>query len=137
VRKERAAEARRSPVERSTQAFDPEINTREAAMPDEPAPWHVFEYEGFEIHVLPHVKPIPEHAPARENERYVYIGHICRRGANANAPGEAVHFHADGNDEFKSADDAVQDARHIGRSIIDGTHPDLSVLALVSHHRHE
>ena len=55
----------------------------------------------------------------------------------ADAPGEAVRFHSDGNDEFKSADDAVQDARHIGRSIIDGTHPDLSVLSLVSHHHHE
>jgi hypothetical protein len=117
--------------------FDPKINASEAAMPDEPAPWHVFEYEGFEIRVLPQLKPTPEHAPPRASERYVYIGHICRHGAKADAPGEAVHFHADGNDEFKSADDAVQEARHIGRSIIDGTHPDLSVLALVSHHRPE
>ena len=103
-------------------------------MPDEPAPWHVFEYEGFEIHVLPQLKPTPEHSPPRASDRYVYIGHICRHGANAGAPREAVHFHADGNDEYKSADDAVQEARHIGRSIIDGTHPDLSVLPLVSHH---
>ena len=45
-----------------------------------------------------------------------------------------LHGHADGDDAFKTADDAVQDARHIGRSIVDGTHPDLSVLQLVSHH---
>ena len=103
-------------------------------MPDEPAPWQMFEYEGFDIHVLPQLKPVPEHAPPRATERYVYIGHVCRHGANAAVPGEAVHFHADGDDAFKTADDAVQDARHIGRSIVDGTHPDLSVLQLVSHH---
>jgi len=106
-------------------------------MPDEPAQWHVFEYEGFEIHVLPQLKPIPEHAPPRASDQYVYVGHVCRHGADAGAPGEAVHFHADGADAFRTAADAVQDARHIGRSIIDGTHPDLSVLPLVSHHHPE
>jgi hypothetical protein len=107
-------------------------------MPGEPAEsqWHVFEYEGFEIHVLPQIKAAPEHAPPRTIERFVYIGHVCRHGANAHAPGEAVHFHADGEDEFKTAADAVDDARHVGRSIIDGTHPDLSVLPLVSAHHH-
>jgi hypothetical protein len=105
-------------------------------MPDDNARWHVFEYEGFEIHVLPQLKAIPEHAPPRNAERYVYIGHVCRHGANADTPGEAVHFHADGDDEYKSAHDAVEDARHIGKSIIDGTHPDLSVLSIVSHHHH-
>jgi hypothetical protein len=30
----------------------------------------------------------------------------------------------------------VDDARHIGKSIVDGTHPDLSVLPLVSHQHH-
>jgi hypothetical protein len=107
-------------------------------MPGEPAEsqWHVFEYEGFEIHVLPQIKTAPEHAPPRTSERFVYIGHVCRHGANAHAPGEAVHFHADGDDEFKTAADAVDDARHVGRSIIDGTHPDLSVLPLVSAHHH-
>ncbi|SAK69381.1 hypothetical protein AWB79_03689 [Caballeronia hypogeia] len=104
-------------------------------MPDDPAQWHVFDYEGFEVHVLPQLKPTPEHAPPRNVDRYVYIGHVCRPGANADTPGEAVHFHADGEDEYKTAQDAVDDARHIGRSIVDGTHPDLSVLALVSHHQ--
>jgi hypothetical protein len=101
-------------------------------MPDDPAQWHVFEHEGFEIHVLPQMKPVPEHAPPR----FVYIGHVCRHGASADTPGEAVHFHADGDDAFKRAEDAVEEARHIGRAIIDGTHPDLSVLPLVSHHHH-
>jgi hypothetical protein len=105
-------------------------------MPDEPAQWNVSEYEGFEIHVQPQLKTAPEHAPPRATERYGYIGHVCRHGADANTPGEAVHFHADGNDEFKSAEDAIDDARHVGKAIIDGTHPDLSVLPLVSHHHH-
>jgi hypothetical protein len=105
-------------------------------MPDEAAPWRVFEYEGFDIHVLPQLKlkREPEHAAPQASERYVYIGFIRRHGTHAGAPGEAVQFHADGDDAFKSADDAVQEARHIGRSIIDGTHPDISVLPLVSHH---
>jgi hypothetical protein len=106
-------------------------------MPDEVTPWRVFEYEGFDIHVLPQLKlklePMPAHAAPQGNDRYVYIGFICRHGAHAEAPGETLPFHASGDDEFKSADDAVQEARHIGRSIIDGTHPDISVLPLVSH----
>ncbi|WP_250515665.1 hypothetical protein [Caballeronia sp. INDeC2] len=106
-------------------------------MPDDPAQWHVFDYEGFEIHVQPQLKPTPEqHAAPGKADRYVYIGHVCRPGANAAIPGEAVHFHADGEDAYKSAQDAVDDARHIGKSIVDGTHPDLSVLPLVSHQHH-
>ena len=105
-------------------------------MPDDPAQWHVFDYEGFEIHVQPQLKPTPEHAPPSMMERYVYVGYVCRPGANANTPGEAVHFHADGDDAYKRAQDSVDDARHIGKSIVDGTHPDLSVLPLVSHQHH-
>jgi hypothetical protein len=105
-------------------------------MLDEATPWRVFEYEGFDIHVSAQLKlkPIPAQAAPQVSDRYVYIGFICRHGAHADAPGEALQFHASGDDEFKSADDAVQEARHIGRSIIDGTHPDISVLPLVSHH---
>jgi hypothetical protein len=107
-------------------------------MLDEATPWHVFEYEGFDIHVLAQLKlkPIPAQAAPQASDRYVYMGFICRHGAHADAPGETLPFHASGDDEFKSADDAVQEARHIGRSIIDGTHPDISVLPLVSHHHH-
>ena len=105
-------------------------------MPDDPAQWRVFDYEGFEIHVLPMVKPTPEHAPPRTVDRFIYIGYVCRPGADADVPGEAVHFHADGDDEYKTAQEAVDDARHIGKSIVDGTHPDLSVLPLVSHQHH-
>ena len=106
-------------------------------MPDEATPWRVFEYEGFDIHVQAQLKPMPAHAAPQASDRYVYIGFICRHGVSgehADLAGEAVHFHAGGDDEFKSADEAVQEARHIGRSIIDGTHPDISVLPLVSHH---
>ncbi|WP_159839168.1 hypothetical protein [Burkholderia sp. 8Y] len=98
---------------------------------DLPAQWHVFEYEGFDIRVHAQPKPGPQNA-----ERYGFIGHVCLHGANADVPGEAVHFHADGDDAYKTAEDAVDDARHIGKSIVDGTHPDLSVLSIVSHHHH-
>jgi hypothetical protein len=110
--------------------------TKEATMPDAPAQWHVYDYEGFEIHVLPQLKPIPEHAPPRSIDYFVYIGHVCRHGAHAEEPFEAVHFHADGDDAYRSAEDAVAEARHVGKSIVDGTHPDLSVLPIVSHHHH-
>ncbi|WP_175940733.1 hypothetical protein [Caballeronia sp. BCC1704] len=93
--------------------------------------WHVFEYEGFDIHVLPQLKPGSEPA-----QRYAFIGHVCLHGANADVPGEAVHFHSDGDDAYKTAADALDDARHIGKSIVDGTHPDWSVLSIVSHHHH-
>jgi hypothetical protein len=108
----------------------------EAIMPDDPAQWQVFAYEGFEIHVLPRMMPRPEHMPPGSADRFVYVAHVCRHGAHADAPGEAVHFHPDGDVEFRSAQDAIDEARHIGRAIIDGTHPDLSVLPLLAHHHH-
>ncbi|GAB5094395.1 MULTISPECIES: hypothetical protein [unclassified Caballeronia] len=102
-------------------------------MPDDPTPkCHVFEYEGFEIHALPQIKAAPESA----SNSYLYIAYVCRPGAHADTPGDAVHFHSDGDDAFKTPDDAADDARHVGRSIVDGTHPDLNVLPLVSHHHH-
>ncbi|WP_244816628.1 hypothetical protein [Caballeronia sp. Lep1P3] len=103
---------------------------------DSASQWQVFEYEGFDIYVLAQRKSAPDHASPQAPERYTYIGHVCLHGANADAPGEAVHFHADGDDAFKTADEAAEEARHIGKSIVDGTHPDLSVLSIVSHHHH-
>src|ERR1700722_1687493 len=87
-----------------------QMSMREGAMSDEATPWCVFEYEGFDIHVLPQLKsqPAPAHAAPQGSDRYVYIGFICRHGAHADAPGETLPFHASGDDEFKSADDAVQ-----------------------------
>ena len=53
-------------------------------------------------------------------------------GADPKAPGHTVTFHADGEESFKTLDDATYEAVHVGKSIIEGTHPDLSVLSLVT-----
>ncbi|MFP6557218.1 hypothetical protein WJ542_02590 [Paraburkholderia sp. B3] len=85
-----------------------------------------FDYEGFEIHV----------APAQADDggnRYTYTAYVCHPGADAAMPGHAVSFHADFGDTFRSEQDAVEEAVHVGHSIVDGTHPDLSVLSLVTH----
>lgn len=83
-------------------------------------------YEGFEIHVAL--------SPARANPtRYTYTGYVCHPGADPSLPGHVVPFHADGDDSFRSAEEAVDEAVHVGRSIVDGTHPDLSVLSIVTH----
>ncbi|WP_321840977.1 hypothetical protein [Paraburkholderia bannensis] len=84
-----------------------------------------FDHEGFEIHV--NAAPIEENAA-----RYTYTAYICHPGANPALPGHSVHFHADGEETFRSEQEALEEAAHIGRSIIDGTHPDLSVLSLVT-----
>ena len=42
-------------------------------MSDQLAQWHVFEYEGFEIHVLPQLYENPEPLPHRAGARYVDI----------------------------------------------------------------
>ncbi|WP_176049310.1 hypothetical protein [Burkholderia sp. BCC1644] len=84
------------------------------------------DYEGFEIHVVPAAVP-------GSDTRYTYTGYVCHPGANPALPGHAVPFHADGEESFTSLDEAVHEAVHIGKSIIDGTHPDLSVLSLVTH----
>lgn len=103
-------------------------------MSNELAQCVVFEYEGFEIHVQPQLYENPEPLPKGTDTRYVYIAYVCRHGANPDIPGEAVHFHSDSDEILKTSDEALQDGRHIGRSIIDGTHPDLSILPLISHH---
>lgn len=95
-------------------------------MPDD-APtmrWQMVEYEGFEIHVAPSLKD--------GGERYTYVGYVCHPGADPTLPGHTMPFHADGEESFKTLDDATFEALHVGKSIVEGTHPDLSVLALVT-----
>jgi len=86
--------------------------------------WQSVDYEGFEIHIAPSLK--------EGSERFTYIGYVCHPGADPKHPGHSVPFHADGEESFRTLDDATYEAVHIGKSIIDGTHPDLSVLSLVT-----
>ncbi|MEX3930961.1 hypothetical protein AB4Y32_03915 [Paraburkholderia phymatum] len=86
--------------------------------------WQTVEYEGFEIHAAP--------SPKDGSERYTYIGYVCHPGADPKLPGHTVPFHADGEESFKTLDDAMYEAVHVGKSIVEGTHPDLSVLSLVT-----
>lgn len=95
-------------------------------MTAQPLAMHQVDYEGFEIHVS--ATPVEEGA-----SRYTYMAYVCHPGANAALPGHTVTYHADGNETFRSEQDATDEAVHVGRSIIDGTHPDLSVLSLVTH----
>lgn len=85
-----------------------------------------FTHEGFEIHIT--AAPIEESAT-----RFTYTAYICHPGANTSLPGHTVHYHADGEETFRTEQEAIEEAAHVGRSIIDGTHPDLSVLSLVTH----
>ncbi|CAH2893495.1 MAG: hypothetical protein PPHEMADM_1323 [uncultured Paraburkholderia sp.] len=100
-------------------------------MADETVPWETVDYEGFEIHVA----PLQKNAPGETNEfnappntanpaknRYTYVGYVCHPGADPSIPGHAVSFHADGEESFASRDDALYE----------GTHPDLTVLPLVT-----
>jgi hypothetical protein len=85
-----------------------------------------FDYEGFEIHVTP--------ALAEDgSNRYAYAAYVCHPGADAALPGHTVPFHSAFGDTFRSEEDAIEEAVHVGHSIVDGTHPDLSVLSLVTH----
>jgi hypothetical protein len=59
-------------------------------------------------------------------------GYVCHPGADPAIPGHVVPFHAGGEEWFASLEDACYEAVHAGRSIVDGTHPDLSVLSLVT-----
>lgn len=103
-------------------------------MADATAPWKMVEYEGFEIHVAPSQKDPPDgaHAPSTRPARYTYVGYVCHPGADPAIPGHAVPFHADGEESFGSEDDAFFEGVHVGRSIVEGTHPDLTVLPLVT-----
>ncbi|PCE24986.1 hypothetical protein BWP39_10705 [Paraburkholderia acidicola] len=94
--------------------------------------WQTAEYEGFEVHVAPFPQDPPTVPPDAKPLRYTYIGYVCHPGADPAIPGHAVPFHPDGDVSFASAADALFEGVHVGRSIVDGTHPDLSVLALVT-----
>ena len=96
--------------------------------------WRLAEYEGFEIHVAPLVK-YDDNESKREptsGERYTYVGYVCHRGADPKLPGQTVPFHAEGDETFTNAESAWEEGVHVGRTIVDGTHPDLTVLPLVT-----
>lgn len=103
-------------------------------MSEENLRWHMIEYEGFEIHVATAGKePAAGHRqPAAPGGGYTYVGYVCHPGADPKLPGHAVPFHADGDETFQSEKVAWDEGIHVGRSIVDGTHPDLSVLPLVT-----
>lgn len=94
-----------------------------------PAPqpqYEKFDYEGFEIHV----SPAPTDA---SSTHYTYEAYVCHPGADPALPGHAVTYRPGGDETFRSAQEATEEAVHVGHSIVDGTHPDLSVLSLVTH----
>ncbi len=82
-------------------------------------------YAGYEIHITVH----PAMAVAN---RHTYIGYVSHPGASPALPGHTVPFHPNGEESFASIDEAVQDATRVGRLIVDGAHPDLSVQSLVT-----
>ncbi|WP_296649869.1 hypothetical protein [Paraburkholderia sp.] len=85
-----------------------------------------FDYEGFEIHVSP--------APADDgSNRYTYTAYVCHPGADPALPGHTVPYHPGGDETFRTEEEATEEALSVGHSIVDGTHPDLSVLSLVTH----
>jgi hypothetical protein len=99
---------------------------------EEDALWQMTEYEGFEIHVAPlHREPEEQPSPPA-GEGYTYVGYVCHPGADPKLPGHAVSFHADGDAVYESAGNALDEGMHVGRTIVDGTHPDLTVLPLVT-----
>ncbi|HEY2021539.1 hypothetical protein [Paraburkholderia sp.] len=103
-------------------------------MTDEIAPSQMVEYEGFEIHVAGVLRDTPSDGGAQTaaDECYTFVGYVCHPGANPAIPGHAVRFHAAGDEGFGSEKEAFQEGLHVGRSIVEGTHADLTVLPLVT-----
>jgi hypothetical protein len=95
-------------------------------MSEEDTRWQMVEYEGFEIHVGTLLRSGDKGQPC------TYVGYVCHPGADVKLPGHSVAFHADGEEGFASEQEAAAEGVHVGRSIVDGTHPDLSVLSLVT-----
>ncbi|MEX3957114.1 hypothetical protein [Trinickia sp. EG282A] len=102
----------------------------------EDARWRTTAYEGFEIHVVALVKGHEDergqHRELAPSDRFTYVGYVCHPGADPKLPGHTVPFHADGEETFPSAEAAWDEGLHVGRTIVDGTHPDLTVLSLVT-----
>jgi hypothetical protein len=98
--------------------------------------WRMAAYEGFEIHVAPLVKGEEDESKQQRaptsGQRYSYVGYVCHPGADPKRPGHTVPFHADGDETFASAEAAWEEGVHVGRTIVDGTHADLTVLPLVT-----
>ena len=101
-------------------------------MSEEDALWQMTHYEGYEVHVAPLVRSHDGETPPPTREDYTYIGYVCHPGADPKLPGHAVPFHADGDVGFATEEEALDEGMHVGRTIVDGTHPDLTVLPLVT-----
>lgn len=99
---------------------------------EEDALWQMAQYEGFEIHVAPLARDRESETRPPAGEDYTYIGYVCHPGADPKQPGHAVPFHADGDVGFADTAAALDEGMHVGRTIVDGTHPDLTVLPLVT-----
>ncbi|HTI18551.1 MAG TPA: hypothetical protein VL598_12870 [Trinickia sp.] len=98
--------------------------------------WRMAKYEDFEIHVTTVVKGHEDETAQQRapmpGDRYTFIGYVCHPGADPDLPGHTVAFHADGEETYASAEAAWEEGVRAGRSIVDGTHPDLTVLSLVT-----
>lgn len=80
------------------------------------------EHEGFTIRVL----VIPEYSPHPPDIQFGYVGYVCRPSADIRYSPSKVNFsHA--VPDLPNAEAAEQAGFAEGRSIIDRTHPDLTV----------
>lgn len=84
--------------------------------------WQQIHYKSFEIYVL----AIHEHHPMQKKGKYSYNGHVCRPGADPRFLSQAsTFFHRFPDFETKEA--AWDAGQYEGKTIVDGTHPFISV----------
>lgn len=80
------------------------------------------EHKGFTIRVL----AVPEYSPHPPDIQFGYAGYVCRPSDDIRYSPSRVNFsHA--IPDLPNAEAAEQAGFAEGRSIVDGTHPDLSV----------
>lgn len=89
--------------------------------------WYQFDEGEFEIHVLPHFAHKNSGSADITDEPYAFNGRVQRRGSDGRLAGTFVPFRSDANVEYRTPDEALEDGLSMGRRVIAGEIPGLSV----------
>lgn len=93
--------------------------------------WDKVDYGGFEVHVLPMLTNHPVGAPISLHDRWKFTGFVCRPGVDLRVNGQlSWSFQSGEFDAFLSEIEAGDAGYEVGKSIVDGRHPTVSVVNL-------
>ncbi|MPW22997.1 hypothetical protein GCT13_41020 [Paraburkholderia sp. CNPSo 3157] len=89
--------------------------------------WDSIQYDGFEINVMPILINHAFGTPVGPNGRFRFSGYVCRPGVDLRHGYLTRAFQSLEFDLYESEAQAREAGYEMGRSIVDGRHPTISV----------